>query len=149
MITRKLSAIEREQGDFTDAIDITFADLTQTTANTAQLLTGTALAIGDLITKVAVYCPTPFQNSADSAFNTTAITVGDTASASTWIGSMELNANGTTVQQKVSSAGAKVYAAADALTVTFNAMSGKALSALNTGKVTVLFTLVHLPQLAA
>jgi len=125
---------------------ITHADLTVATANTAQVINITALKLGSYIRNVYTKVQTAFKNSADAAFNTTAITVGDTGTANLYVSSQETNANGAVAKFKAGTGTQKAYLAADDLTITFNSMAGKALSSLDTGELHVFFSVTELNE---
>jgi hypothetical protein len=128
---------------FTHKIVLTFADLTQSGAGTAQTINMLAVANKQVVTRVATRLDTAFQNTGDAAFNSTAITIGDSGSANRFIASQELNANGSSVSAK---AGATInaYTAADNVAIVFTPTGGKSLNALNAGQLTVL---VHLADM--
>lgn len=115
---------------------VTYADvLVQTTVNTAQTVTLAILAAKMAAAVEKVVLKTEFANGADSAFNTNALTVGDQGTANSFVTSMELNLNGTTVYLKFGTTTQTVYTAANSVIATIAAMAGKALSALTQGEV--------------
>jgi hypothetical protein len=126
---------------------VTADDLTQTTANTAQTIKLCDLVAGDINVKVALRVKTPFENTADAAFNTTTVSVGDVAAVNTYLTAAETNKNGTVVPTRVSTNTAVVYTAADKVAVTFNAMAAKSLSSINKGELHVFFRLYRIPAL--
>lgn len=114
---------------------VTHTDLTEATANTAQVI-----ALMTVAAKMAVGCvkavlKTPFTDASDAAFNTTAVTVGDGNSANALLTSMELNSNGTEVFLKFGTATQTVYTGADTVDITFNSMADKALVDIDAGEV--------------
>lgn len=143
----KLLAEETRESGFTHKAVITHADLTETATGTAQVLAPINVVNGSMVTKVAARLDTAFKNTGDAAFNTTAITVGDGGSANRFLASMELNENGTEILAKEGTGTLFVYTATDTVDVTFNSQTGKALNDLNTGKVTVFFSVVKLGDL--
>lgn len=149
MICKPLATNEiADNGGYTHIASITADDLTTTTNNTSQTITLATLAIGDAIGKVATRVKTSFQDVSDAAFNTTAVTIGDTANAvNNHITSQETNVNGTVVTQKMSNTLVGPYTAADKIAITFNAMASKNLNNIDKGEIEVLFQLQRLAQL--
>jgi hypothetical protein len=149
MICKPLATNEiADNGGYTHIATITADDLTVTTNNTSQTITIATLAIGDAIGKVATRVKTSFKDASDTAFNTTTITVGDTANAvNNHITSQETNENGTVVVEKFSNTLVGPYTAADKIAITFNAMAAKKLSDIDTGEIQVLFQLQRIKQL--
>lgn len=78
----------------------------------------------------------PFQNSGDTGQSSTALQIGDSASATTFLASTELNANGTYITNFGNGA-VKVYNAADNVIFKFTPTAGKKLSDLDTGVLDV------------
>lgn len=126
-------------------IKVDHTDLTETTANTAQAI-NIPLAAGYAVGDVGLFkLKTPFRNSADAAHNTTTLSIGDNASATTWRTAAELNANGSKVDFGVFTATTgKAYTAADTVKLTFGSMSAKNLAALNEGEVHLFVQLINL-----
>jgi hypothetical protein len=122
---------------------ITAQELTETTVNTAQTFTLCALKAGDILMKVAWRIKTFFKDASDTAFNTTTLSVGNTATGvAAHVAAIETNVNGTEVRQGFSNT-AVHYAAADSLTVTLNAMAAKALSNIDAGEIEILFQILR------
>jgi hypothetical protein len=118
---------------------ITHKDLTNTTAAAAQTLTIAPLKAGDMIVRVAWRIKSYFKNSADPAFNSDTMSVGDDGGVATHIAAAEVNGNAATpVRQGVSNTLVS-YALANNLKVTFNSMAAKALDSLDQGEVEILF----------
>lgn len=143
-----LTTEERQQGGFTHRFELDHTDLTQTAAATAQVVPLLALIAGMLVLKVATRMTTAFQDVSDGAFNSTAITIGDGGTANLFLTSQELNVNGTEVYNKAGTGTAKAYDAGDSLNLTFNSMTGKSLSNIDTGVLKVFAQIVRLDQLA-
>ena|SRR5439155_14152665 len=138
---RPLSTNERaETPGYTHVGIITADDLTQATANTLQTITFTALRAGDAVLGVFWYLKTPFRNTADAAFNSDTISLGDTAAVTTHLTAAEANANGTFVTFRLGTTGV-LYTAADILTVTINSMAAKSLVNINRGELLVFYRL--------
>lgn len=135
MIFRTLTTNERaEMLGFSHVGVVTADDLTQATAAAAQTLQFAALAPGDQILRVAWYLKTPFQNTADAAFNATTVSVGDVAAVTTHLAAAETNVNGTEIIWRAGNT-AVLYTAVDKFAVTFNSMAAKALASLNRGEL--------------
>lgn len=138
---RPLSTNERaETPGFTHIGIITADDLTQATANTLQTLTLATIAAGDQIQRVKWYLRVPFQNTADAAFNSDTISVGDTAAVTTHLSAAEANLNGTEIIWRTGNTTVG-YTAADVLTVTINSMAAKSLVDINRGELILLISL--------
>ena len=95
-----LDAISAALMGHTHHIIVDTDDLTTTTANTAQTLELISVAAGDIVTRAAVLVETALKNSADGAFNDTAITIGDGNDTDRFLTSMQVNENGTEVLAK-------------------------------------------------
>lgn len=121
---------------FTHVATITAGDATQATANTAQTFDLGPIPAGSGI-QVEIRNTIPFQDTADSAFNSNTLSIGDTGSATSLLAAQQLNKNGTfiTVARGAMSA---VYTTANTLRVTLNAMAAKSLANLNKGQVDIL-----------
>lgn len=116
---------------------LTNADLTQASTNTAQVINLMPLIAKQGAEVIKAVLKTPFQNTADSGFNTTAVTIGDSGTANSFLTSMELNVNGSLVYLKFGTGTKTVYTSADNVAITFNSMSAKALVNLNAGELWV------------
>ncbi len=142
MIVRPLTTNERaELPGFTHVIVITANDLTQATANTAQTFDAFALLAGDIIAKAIGVPVVPFQNTADAAFNSDTVSIGDTGSGTRHTAATEANANGTFL--RVMGNTAFLYTAADKLRITVNSMAAKSLVNLNRGEYHAFISLVR------
>lgn len=144
MTVRPLTTNERaETPGFTHVAVVTADDLTTTTANTAQTLTIANFKANDVLGRVQDFLRTSFQNTADAAFNTSTRSIGDNTGVATHTAAAETNVNGTVVVSKFSNTAVGPYTAANTLKVTFNAMSGKNVNALNRGELVILFQLIR------
>lgn len=130
---------------------ITADDLTTAATNTAQKIKLATLPAGSYVKRVTLKLVKAFRNSADNAFNTTAVTVGDNSAANTFITSKELNANagGLITTPSLQNTAVGPYSAADELDITFNAMVAKALLSVNEGEVHVLAEIYDPSKLSA
>lgn len=147
MLLRPLSTNERaESPGFTHVARITADDLTQATAAAAQTIDLATLAKNDMILRAAGYVRVPFQNTADAAFNSDTVSIGDTSGVAALAAAGEANANGTFVNTLGTTA--KLYTAADTLRVTINSMAGKSLNNINRGEYYVFVALCRLADIA-
>ncbi|QYY35310.1 hypothetical protein [Ruficoccus sp. ZRK36] len=116
---------------------ITAEDLTEETANTAQVIAAFQAKPGDMVLGVGYSLETPFADASDAAFNTNTIQVGDGVDPDRLLASLQANANGSFVKYGSSAGGAMpfTYTAEDTIDVTVGAMSGKSLVNIDTGKL--------------
>jgi hypothetical protein len=146
MLAYELPAETKAATGYTHKAIVDHADLTEATANTAQSITLLSLAAGDVVSSGAYKLVTPFQDTADSAFNTTAVTLN--AAGSALISATETNVNGTEVFYKAHTATAPLTAtSASTVAASFASMSAKSLSALNAGEVHFFFSVNKLANL--
>jgi hypothetical protein len=146
MLAYELPAETKAATGYTHKAIVTHADLTETTANTAQSITLLTLAAGDVVRSGAYKLVTAFQDSADAAFNTTAVTTN--AAGSALISATETNVNGTEVFYKAHTATAPLTAtSASTVAASFAAMAAKSLSALTAGEVHFFFSVNKLANL--
>jgi hypothetical protein len=147
MTFRALSTNERaEAPGYTHIAEVTAEDLTNATLAAAQTITLAPLRAGDQMIRVFWYLKRPFENTADAAFNTTTVSVGDTALVTTHLAAAEANVNGTEIIYRTGNT-TVLYTAADILTVTFNSMAAKALASINRGDLVLLFGISRLKEL--
>lgn len=126
----------------THVFEFTHKDLTETTANTAQTLDILTVGAGYLVECVSYALKTDFQDASDAAFNTTAITVGDSGDADRLLTSTEMNVNGTEVDAKAGTGTVFAPAIDTTIQVTVNAMSAKSLSNIDAGKAHIYLKVV-------
>jgi hypothetical protein len=139
MLFTELTIEERTKG-FSHVFSIDHTDLTQAAANTAQTL-DIAIPAGASVRGAQIRIDTPLQDVSDTAFNSTAITVGDTGSATRHLASTQANANGTVVALRTAAV-QHDYAAADAVRVTVNSMAEKSLVNIDKGAFRVFVDLI-------
>jgi len=133
---------------YTHKAIVTHADLTETTAATAQNLTLLSLAAGDVVQNAAFKLVTSFADAADSANNTTTMTLSGAGSAV--VAAMQANANGTPVLYKAFTATSPVTVASGTSTVQLTVgtpAATKTLAALTTGELHVFFAVNKLANL--
>lgn len=111
-------------------------DLTEATAATAQTITiFTATALKQMVEVVRFELIEPFQDTADSANNTTAFLVGVSGTTNSLLTSTEANINGTEVYIKAGTGTKSVFSSDTPILLTAAApATGKTLLALNKGK---------------
>jgi len=108
-------------------------DLTEATANTAQVLTFPILdkMSAEVVENVV---DEAFEDASDNAFNTTTLIVGDGDNAAELLTSQELNVNGTEVLYKKGTGVSHVYTTTDTIDLTFGSMAAKSLVNIDTGR---------------
>lgn len=136
-----LSLEERiaKQAEF--LVEVTHADLTETTAATAQTLQITPAVVDKCAYAVSqAELREAFEDTADSANNTNTVEVGDGGDTDRFLAAMQVNKNATEVFLKTGTGTTHVYTSADTIDILFNApASGKTLAALNKGILHVYF----------
>lgn len=141
-----LSTTEKAATGATHLVIWGHADLTETTANTAQLLQIPVVA-GTLVKVIGNKLVTPFEDASDAAFNSTAITIGDGGSANRLLTSTELNVNGTEIDFKPGAlAEGYFFNVADTIDITVNSMTAKSLSNIDAGEDHVYLSIVDFSQ---
>ncbi len=132
-------------GGFTDRIDFTYADLTETASNTAQTVQLITVPAGTVVFNAAYRLTTTFQDADDNAFNTTTFKLGDGGDDDRFIVSKELNENGTEVvywaTANATSTLPYMYTAEDTIDATIGSMTAKVLDNIDTGKVSIFLRL--------
>ena|ERR1017187_4057521 len=120
---------------------ITPTDITMATADTEQVFVLLTTQSQDQIAGAAMLLDVPFQNTADAAYNTTTIRIGDIDTDNKFVTATEMNLNGTEVYYAYNT-GANVPTAygatAKTIIVTLGAQSAKSLTSLNVGRVIIL-----------
>lgn len=117
-------------------------DLTQTTPATAQTLNlFKTVAPFTSIQLVRAELIEPFADPADTASNSTTVTVGDAGSANRYLAATQVNANAATPVRNAPGVTATYVPAADSIvTATISAPpAGKTLAALTKGRLRLLF----------
>lgn len=134
---------EEQQGRYSHAVVITAADLAALPAGATGSFTIASLVAGDVFGNVAVYLDTPFVFS-DAALISSAITVGDTGSATTDLASTETAGVGSFVKAK---AGTSSIAQTGNLakTVFFTATAAHNLNTATAGKLVIVYSKISLP----
>lgn len=115
-------------------------DLTETTANTAQVLTF-PIAARMSAQVVQSIIDVPLEDESDNAFNTTTLIVGDGDNDDALLTSQELNVNGSEVPLKRGTGTVTVYTESDTIDLTFGSMAAKSLSNLDKGRGHVLLNI--------
>ena len=148
MTTNVFKSVNEAPRGYTHRFAITHADLTETTANTAQTIALVTLPVGTVVLRSAMYLKTPFQDSADGAHNATGLIVGDSGDTDRLLTATELNVNGTEILAKAWPSTVP-YAAASSTVVNaiFSSMSAKNLAALDTGEVWIYLAVADLTTL--
>lgn len=148
MQTYVLSQEEQANTGFTHRIRVTHADLTETTANTAQTIAILTVAARDYVSDAAFNLVTPFEDASDNAYNTTTIIVGDDGNDDRYIVSTELNVNGTEILAFGAASTARyAYVAANTVDAIFGSMADKSLSNIDVGAIDIFLKVSRLPAL--
>lgn len=136
---RPLDVAEAARWGATHQIVVEESDLTDTnTATFSQVLSNGVIAANTAIVPVALVLEQPFNinDATTNAYNTTVVTVGDSASSNTsFISSTELNQNGTEVYVKLPAVAGKLFTSAAKVTFAFTGMTNNALSSFTKGRV--------------
>jgi len=137
MTTNAFRSVNEAPRGFNYRFIVDHTDLTTTANNTAQNVTLITLPANSVVLRAATWVKTPFANSADTAFNTTALIVGDSGDNDRYITSQELNVNGTIVRAKAHAQSTTPFAntSSTAVLANFASMAGKNLDALDQGEV--------------
>lgn len=143
-----LTIEERAASGFTHRLDFSYRDITAGIANNTAKTWGAgflpAVSGSDIVRESELHLTTPFQNTADAAFNSSTISFGDVTTATRFINASEANLNGTEVIDVVPGAVVNaIYVAAGQLQLTLNAMANKTVSDLNKGQAYILVKLMH------
>lgn len=139
-------------GGFTHRLDLSVADipagLALAAANTIWLTApgGPNVVLptfdaGTIVKRVLLHLTTPFKNTAQSGFNSSTISIGDTGSATKFVSAVQINENGTEVIDTFPGTENSIYTASLQMVVTLNAMAGFSSSTLNVGKLYALFAI--------
>lgn len=142
MKVQLLPTEERVSLGATHRIQVFASDLTQSAVNTPQTLALLNIPAGAVVRNVFTRTQAQFCNSADPAFNTTAVTLGDAGTANLFLSDAELNKNGAGVRFKAGTGTQKGYDADDVLNATFNSMAAKSLNSLDSGELWVFLELI-------
>jgi len=123
-------------------------DLTTTANSTAQDITLITLPAFSVVKSAAIYLKTPFQDTADSAFDDLDLIVGDATDDDRFLTATEVNVNGTEILAKAHpSTTPHAYVAATAVVAKFTPETGKNVAALNAGEVHIFLEVVQLDTL--
>lgn len=148
MTTNTFRSINEFPRGFNYRFVVDHTDLTATTNAAAQDVALITLPANSLVLRAAAYVRTPFANSADSGFNTTAMIVGDSGDTDRFLVSQETNANGTIIRSRGhASTTPFAYNASTVVNANFASMAGKNLAALDTGEVWIYLFVTSLDSL--
>lgn len=163
MQVQPLNAEQQRATGFSHKIRLTWEDMTETATNTAQTIALLAVAAGAIADRAAMVLVTPFKNSADAAFNTNTLLVGDDGDTDRFLRSntagtgLELNENGTEVLYHINPVAAStsglqsapfMYTTANTIDAVIGSMAAKSLSDLDTGIVDIYLRVVDLLALS-
>ena len=133
-------------GDFTNRLDLNWKAVNGVTigTNTTVIFKCGTIKAGDIIISCHLHVTTAWQNTADTAFNSTQLDFGDTGSTTRYLSGVEMNANGSfVVDTYLDPSSSHIYTAADTLEVTLHSMSGKDLTNINAGESYIEFGIIH------
>lgn len=119
-------------------IELTHEDLTETAADTDQVLEAYAVKPGELVSVLGFELLEAFKDASDAALNSTLLSCGDGADTDHYLTATQVNENGTEVVYKAGTGTRKMYTAADTVDLLVESMVGKSLSNIDTGKCVVL-----------
>lgn len=143
MLIQPLFNEERSTLGATHRVLVTTKDLTTSADNTAQVFDLFAVKARQHVRLVKLIVHTPFRDPADAAYNSTTISVGDSAQATVFANAIQANANGSFVPVTHGGAGnVKNYTGAATVRLTVNSMTAKNLAALKEGVVEALLEVV-------
>jgi len=96
-----------------------------------------------VVRRIHCYLSVPFAASADAAFNSTTLSLGDAGSATRWLSAVQINANGSpTLTTFPGAAENTIYTANSQIQIVLTpSPASKTLSSLNVGKFYVLFAI--------
>ncbi|RLA51427.1 MAG: hypothetical protein DRQ98_11525 [Gammaproteobacteria bacterium] len=137
-----------QKGGFTHKVVLTHADLTETTANTAQTIEILTVELGSRVSEASYILKTDFEDASDVNLNATVLEVGDDTDPNRYIVSKELNTNGTEIQAWSTANDVNTvpytYLTADTIDAVIGSMAAKSLSDIDTGEVWIYLNVVHL-----
>lgn len=136
MKTYELPAETKAATGYTHKVILDHTDLTNASTNTAQTIELLSVAAGDVVHSAAVKVVTHFENTADTAFNSTTLIVGDDGSTNRFVTSTQVNDNdGSKVTYKAhTNTAPHAYTAANTVDAVVTPAAGN-LAALNAGEV--------------
>lgn len=148
MEIKEFNQLPRQSSPFTHLLILTAADLTETTAATAQEFRVT-LPANCRVTDVVLDVRRGPEDLDDATLDDVQITIGDSAGATQFMTAKQIAAkNGTPIKFAAAAASAqKVYTAADYLKVVITPETGKNLAALDVGEIRIYVTLHKRGQL--
>lgn len=133
---------------YSHAVKLTYADLTETAAATAQTIALLNVAAFTEVQRVGFYLPTAFSDASDSGFNNVAITIGDGGSSNRYLTSTQINVNGTEIKALSGVlTTAYVYLVADTIDIVFGSMTAKILNDIDGGELWVFLKVAPLANL--
>jgi len=151
MKIRPLSVQEAAASGCTHSVKIDSDDLTETTNNTAQTISLLPVVNGSVVKYGGYFLKTPFQDASDAALNDTAIEIGDGVVNGRYLGSSQVNENGTEITAGFTpnskATAPHAYVAGDNVDIIFGSMAAKALNDIDTGEIHVFLSLYNFKDL--
>jgi hypothetical protein len=142
-----LTEEERAASGFTHRLDFSYQDIPTGIANNTSTTWSTgflpAIRAGDIELKSQLHLTTPFENTADAAFNSSTLSFGTVTTATRYVNASETNKNGSFVSNVIGANPNDIYTATGALILTLNSMAAKSLSNLNKGQGFILLGWDH------
>src|SRR5215472_7024331 len=127
---------EVAQQAYTNRFDFAYTDIPAGIAvNTSQVFLLPKVVAGDEVIELFLRLLIPFANSADAAFNSVTIDIGDDVSPTTYATAIQICKNGAFVSFQHIADKNNVYTAAHQLQIRLNSMAAKTLSSLNQGQL--------------
>jgi len=149
MTTNAFRSLHESPRGYNYRFVIDHPDLTTTANATAQDITLITLPANSVVKSAATFLRTPFQDTADSAYDLTTVIVGDATDDDRYITSQELNLNGTEITAKAQASTTPfAYTAATAVVAKFTPKTGKNLAALNAGEIHIFLEVAQLDTLS-
>ena len=143
-----LTEAEAAASGFTHRLDMSYTDIPPGLAAAAAYVWNVppmpGVKASDIVKSVEMHVTTKFQNTADAAFNSDTVSLGDATLATRFLSAVEVNFNGTAVVDTIPGAAPNyVYTAAAQIQLTMNSMAAKTLSSLNKGALYILFNILR------
>lgn len=123
---------------------LTYADLTETTADTDQTIAAKNAVAGQMVEVIGGKLVTAFKDASDAALNSTVVSVGDGADPNHYLASWQVNENGTEASYFLGTGVRGIYTAADTIDVLVESMVGKSLSNIDTGELVLYLAVTDL-----
>jgi len=149
MTTNAFRSINEAPRGYNYRFVVDHTDLTTATNSTAQDITLITLPAFSVVKSAAIYLKTPFQDTADGAFDDLDVIIGDATDDDRFLTATEINVNGTEILAKANpSTTPHAYVASTAVVAKFTPETGKNVAALNAGEIHIFLEVVQLDTLS-